>query len=109
MSSLAMLHSVVPASWAVLLASTLFAIGACGVLLRRNAIIVFASIEMMMNAANLLFVAMADSWDHAAGRIFVFFVIVVAAAAAAVGLGIVLALYRLHGTVDIDRASLMRG
>ena len=92
-----------------ILAIVVFAIGAVGVLLRRNAIIVFACIAMMMNAANVVFVAMANAWDGPEGRIFVFFVIIVAAAEAAVGLGIVLALHRLHGTVDIDRASLMRG
>lgn len=93
----------------LLVAVASFAIGAAGVLLRRNAIIVFACIEMMMNAANLAFVAMANAWGGADGRLFVFFVIVVAAAEAAVGLGIVIALHRLHGGVDLDRASLMRG
>ena len=78
-------------------------------LLRRNAIIVFACIEMMTNAANLVFVAMADAWNGPDGRIFVFCVVIVAAAEAAVGLGIVIALHRLHGSVDVDRASLMRG
>jgi NADH-quinone oxidoreductase subunit K len=102
-------HSVVPGGWALLLAVMLFLIGAMGVLLRRNAIIVFACIEMMMNAANLAFVAMADGWNSADGRLFVFFIVIVAAAEAAVGLGIVLALHRLHGSVDIDRASIMRG
>jgi NADH-quinone oxidoreductase subunit K len=103
------LSGSVPAAAPVVLASILFAIGAAGVLLRRNAIIVFACIEMMMNAANLLLVAMADAWDGPEGRVFVFFVIVVAAAEAAVGLGIVIALHRLHGSIDVDRASLMRG
>jgi NADH-quinone oxidoreductase subunit K len=93
----------------LLLAIAVFAIGAVGVLLRRNAIIVFACIEMMMNAANLAFVTMAHAWSGADGRLFVFFVIVVAAAEAAVGLGIVIVLYRQHGGVDLDRASLMRG
>jgi NADH-quinone oxidoreductase subunit K len=101
--------SAVPAGWVLLLASAMFLIGTLGVLLRRNAIIVFACIEMMMNASNLAFVAMADAWNSADGRLFVFFIVIVAAAEAAVGLGIVLALHRLHGTVDIDRASLMRG
>ena len=101
--------SLIPPAWAVLLAICVFAIGAVGVLLRRNTIIVFACIEMMTNAANLVFVAMADAWNQPDGRIFVFFVVIVAAAEAAVGLGIVMALYRLHGTVDIDRPSMMRG
>ena len=101
--------SAVPTGWALVLAVALFGIGSLGVLLRRNAIIVFACIEMMMNAANVAFVSLADAWNSADGRIFVFFVVIVAAAEAAVGLGIVLALHRLHGSVDIDRASLMRG
>jgi NADH-quinone oxidoreductase subunit K len=101
--------SAVPTAWPLLLAILVFSIGAGGVLLRRNAIIVFACIEMMTNAANLVFVAMADAWDSPEGRLFVFFVVIVAAAEAAVGLGIVIALHRLHGTVDIDRASAMRG
>ena len=101
--------SAVPGGWVLVLAMSMFLVGAMGVLLRRNAIIVFACIEMMMNAANLAFVGMADAWNSADGRIFVFFIIIVAAAEAAVGLGIVLALHRLHSTVDIDRASLMRG
>lgn len=104
-----LLQSAVPVSWVVALAVCLFVTGALGVLLRRNAIIIFACIEMMMNAANLVFVGMADARNSADGRLFVFFVVIVAAAEAAVGLGIVLALYRLHGSVDIDRASLMRG
>jgi len=93
----------------LLLALAVFAMGAVGVLLRRNAIIVFACIEMMMNAANLAFVTMANAWSGADGRLFVFFVIIVAAAEAAVGLGIVIALYRQQGGIDLDRASLMRG
>lgn len=101
--------SAVPTGWVLVLAVMMFLVGALGVLLRRNTIIVFACIEMMMNASNLAFVALADAWNSADGRIFVFFIIIVAAAEAAVGLGIVLALYRLHGSVDIDRASLMRG
>jgi NADH-quinone oxidoreductase subunit K len=100
---------VVPVSFSIALALTVFCIGAAGVLLRRNAIIVFACIEMMMNAANITFVSMADAWGGTEGRIFVFFVIIVAAAEAAVGLGIVMALYRLHGSIDLDRADLMRG
>lgn len=101
--------SAVPTGWVLVLSVALFVIGALGVLLRRNTIIVFACIEMMMNAANLAFVALADAWNSADGRLFVFFIIIVAAAEAAVGLGIVLALHRIHGSVDIDRASLLRG
>ncbi len=99
----------IPVSFSLALALTVFCIGAAGVLLRRNAIIVFACIEMMMNSANIAFVSLADAWGGADGRIFVFFVIIVAAAEAAVGLGIVMALYRLHGSIDLDRADLMRG
>jgi NADH-quinone oxidoreductase subunit K len=101
--------STVPVSCTLALALAIFCAGAAGAMLRRNAIIVFASIEMMMNAANLAFVALADAWNAPDGRVFVFFVIIVAAAEAAVGLGIVITLYKLHGTVDLDRASLLRG
>ena len=99
----------IPIAIPLAVAAVTFCVGAAGVLLRRNAIIVFACIEMMMNAANLVFVATADAWNGAEWRVFVFFVIIVAAAEAAVGLGIVMAVHRLHGTVDIDRPSLMRG
>jgi NADH-quinone oxidoreductase subunit K len=73
-----------------------------GVLFRRNAIIVFMSVELMHNAINLLLVAFSSYWNDAAGQLFVFFVMVVAAAEVAVGLAILVMIYRNTGTTDID-------
>ena len=86
----------------ILLSSVLFCIGVMGVLFRRNAIIIFMSIELMLNAINLLLVAFSSYWNDAAGQLFVFFVMVVAAAEVAVGLAILVMVYRNTGTTDID-------
>jgi len=92
----------------LILSAFLFCIGVAGVLTRRNAIIIFASIELMMNAANLAFVAFARHWGDVGGQIFVLFVIAVAAAEVAVGLAIIVALFRHKETVNIDRVKLMK-
>ncbi len=94
---------------AVLLSLALFVIGALGVFLRRNVITVFMSIELMLNAANLAFVAFSRELHSLDGQIFVFFVMTVAAAEAAVGLAIVLALHRHRDTLDVDAFSLLKG
>ena len=86
----------------------LFAIGVVGVLTRRNAIIVFMCIELMLNAVNLSFVAFAQVYG-AAGQVFVFFVMTVAAAEAAVGLAIIIALFRHRQTVDLANINLLKG
>ena len=86
----------------------LFLVGAGGVLLRRNAIIVLMSIELMLNAGNLAFLAFARSLGDLKGQVFAFFVIALAAAEAAVGLAILVGLYRTRQTVNLDEASLMR-
>ena len=93
----------------ILLSAALFFIGTLGVLLRRNAIVVFMSVELMLNAVNLAFVAFARYLHSVEGQIFVFFVMAVAAAEVAVGLAIIIALYRNKGTVNIDEANTMRG
>ena len=93
----------------LLLSAALFSIGAVGVLLRRNAIVVFMCIELMLNAVNLTFVAMSRLHGGTLGQAFVVFVMTVAAAEAAVGLAIVIAVYRHFGTVDLDRINLLRG
>ncbi len=85
----------------------LFTIGVLGVLIRRNAIIIFMCVELMLNAVNLSFVALAQQLGTD-GQVFVFFVMTVAAAEAAVGLAIVIALFRRRRTTDVDDASLMR-
>jgi NADH-quinone oxidoreductase subunit K len=88
--------------------AVLFAIGTIGVLLRRNAIVIFMCIELMLNAVNLAFVAFAERLG-VAGQIFVFFVMAVAAAEAAVGLAIILAVYRHKETVDLQHINLLKG
>jgi NADH-quinone oxidoreductase subunit K len=91
-----------------MVSATLFIIGAIGVLLRRNALIILMSLELMLNAVNLSFVAYARLLNDMGGHVFVFLSITVAAAEAAVGLAIILAIYRAKQTVDVDHLSLMR-
>lgn len=93
----------------IILSTILFVIGALGVLLRRNAIIVFMSIEMMLNAANLLFVAFSRHLGDIDGQVLVFFVITVAAAEVAVGLALIVAIFRTKKNIDIDSLNLMKG
>ena len=88
--------------------AVLFTIGVVGVLTRRNAIIVFMCVELMLNAVNLSFVAFAQVYG-AAGQVFVFFVMTVAAAEAAVGLAIIIALFRHRQTVDLSNITLLKG
>jgi NADH-quinone oxidoreductase subunit K len=92
-----------------IVAALIFAIGALGVLLRRNMIVMFMSIELMLNAANLAFVAFARSMGSVDGQIFVFFVMTVAAAEVAVGLAIIVNLFRLRETVFVDEVNLLKG
>jgi len=100
---------MVPISYFVALAAILFTIGALGVLIRRNAIVIFMSIELMLNAANLLFVAFASTYASLNGQIFVFFIIAVAAAEVAVGLALIVAIFRSRHTIDIDELSELKG
>ena len=86
----------------LLLSAVLFGIGVLGVLLRRNAIIIFMCIELMLNAINLLLVAFATAFGDAQGQVFVFFIMAVAAAEVAVGLAILTMIYRNTGSVDIE-------
>ncbi len=83
-------------------------IGVIGVLVRRNIIIIFMSIELILNAVNINLVALSSQWQDLSGQVFVVFVIAVAAAEAAVGLGIIIAFYRNKETVNIDEMQLMR-
>ena len=92
----------------LLLSAVLFTIGTAGVLLRRNAIIIFMSIEMMLNAVNLTMVAFSRFQQQIAGEIFVFFVMAVAAAEAAVGLVILIVVYRHKKTIDVDEINTLR-
>jgi NADH-quinone oxidoreductase subunit K len=88
--------------------AVLFVIGVFGVLIRRNAIIVFMCVELMLNAVNLSFVAFAQAYG-VAGQVFVFFVMTVAAAEAAVGLAIIIALFRHRQTVNLQNINLLKG
>ncbi len=98
----------IPLEYYLLLSAVLFTIGTVGVLTRRNAIIIFMSIELMLNAVNLTFVGFASFMGNNAGQIFVFFVMSVAAAEAAIGLAIVLALFRAKRTVYVDEVNLLK-
>ena len=91
-----------------LLSAALFMVGVIGVLVRRNIIIIFMSIELILNAVNIHFVALSNQFDNLSGQVFVVFIIAVAAAEAAVGLGILLAFYRNKETVNIDEMTIMR-
>ncbi|OLC08877.1 MAG: NADH-quinone oxidoreductase subunit K [Gemmatimonadetes bacterium 13_1_40CM_70_11] len=88
--------------------AVLFTLGVGGVLLRRNAIVIFMCVELMLNAVNLTFIALAQTLG-VAGQIFVFFVMAVAAAEAAVGLAIILAIYRHRATLNLERINLLKG
>jgi NADH-quinone oxidoreductase subunit K len=96
-----------PLNAALFLSAILFAIGAAGVMVRRNAIILFMCIELMLNAVNLAFVAVSP-YAGIDGQVFVFFVIAVAAAEAAVGLAIIISIFRHAETVDIQNFRLLR-
>ena len=98
----------VPIAYYLVLAAVLFSIGIAAFLLRRNIITIFMSIELMLNAVNLTFVAFAHMWHQLSGQIFVFFVMVVAAAEAAVGLAIIIAIFRTRQTLNVDQINLMQ-
>ena len=98
----------VPLTWYLLLSAALFTLGVVGFLIKRNLITIFMSIELMLNAVNLTFVAFAHMWHQVSGQIFVFFVMVVAAAEAAVGLAIIIALFRVRQTLNVDQVDLLK-
>jgi len=99
---------MVPISYYLVLSGLLFACGVCGFLIKRNIITIFMSIELMLNAVNLTFVAFAHMWHQITGQIFVFFVMVVAAAEAAVGLAIIIAIFRTRQTLNVDQINLLK-
>ncbi|UCC89888.1 MAG: NADH-quinone oxidoreductase subunit NuoK [Anaerolineales bacterium] len=101
--------TAVPTSWFLLLSAILFVIGAGGVLLRRNVLIMLMSVEMMMNAVNLTFIALSRHLSSLTGQIFVFMVMAVAAVEVAVGLAILIELNRLRATTDVDDVSSLKG
>jgi NADH-quinone oxidoreductase subunit K len=91
------------------LAIILFTIGALGVLIRRNSIIIFMSVELMLNAANLAFVAFARYWQTMNGQIFVFFIMTVAAAEVAIGLALIVTIFRSKASIDVDQMNSLKG
>jgi NADH-quinone oxidoreductase subunit K len=97
----------IPLSWTLALSAILFSVGTFGVVIRRNAIILFMCVELMLNAVNLAFVALAP-YAGVQGHVFVFFVIAVAAAEAAVGLAIIISVFRHSESVDIKNFRLLR-
>lgn len=106
---------MIPVNYYLALSAILFTMGAMGVLIRRNSLVVFMSIELMLNAANLAFVAFARMYStvntHSVynGQIFVFFVMTVAAAEVAVGLALIVAIFRSKQSIDIDRLNSLKG
>ncbi|MDI6784181.1 MAG: NADH-quinone oxidoreductase subunit NuoK [bacterium] len=100
---------MVPISYYLILSGILFSLGVLGVLFRRNILIIFMSIELMLNAVNLAFIAIARSLNSMDGQVIVFFVIAVAAAEVAVGLAIIITIFRNKETVDVDEMNLMKG
>ena len=98
----------VPTAYYLILAAMLFSIGIAAFLIKRNVITIFISIELMLNAVNLTFVAFAHMWHQVSGQIFVFFVMLVAAAEAAVGLAIIISIYRTRQTLNVDELNLMK-
>ena len=100
---------MVPVDYYIILSAILFTIGALGVLSRRNPLIIFMSIELMLNAANLAFVAFARVYETFSGQIFVFFVIAVAAAAVAVRLALIVEIFKSKKNINIDEMNSLKG
>ncbi len=98
-----------PITFYLIISAVLFVMGVAGVLLRRNAIIVFMSLELMFNAANLAFVAFASFHKALQGQLFVFFVMTVAAAEVAVGLALMVAIFRNKHSIDVDQLNNLKG
>ncbi|MBM3179956.1 MAG: NADH-quinone oxidoreductase subunit NuoK [Chloroflexi bacterium] len=100
---------MVPVDYYILLSAVLFTLGALGVLIRRNPLIIFMSIELMLNAGNLAFVAFANMYKSFSGQIFVFFVIAVAAAEVAVGLALIVEIFKTRKNINIDEMNSLKG
>ncbi len=100
---------MLPITYYLGLSAILFTIGALGVLVRRNAIIIFMSVELMLNSANLVFVAYARYFNSMNGQIFVFFIMAVAAAEVAVGLALIVAIFHTKQSIDVDEISNLKG
>jgi NADH-quinone oxidoreductase subunit K len=96
-------------SFLIVISMIVLIIGVIGILVKRNVLILFLSLELMLNASNLLFVAFAYAWGNQIGLVWVFFVLMIAAAEAAVGLAIIINLFRARQMVDVDQYNLLRG
>src|SRR4051812_6864866 len=103
-----MLNPNVPQHYCLLLSALLFTIGTVGVLIRRNPIVIFMCVELMLNAVNLTFITFGRTQGYD-GQIFAFFVMTVAAAEVAVGLGIIISIFRLRHNIDVDEVSILKG
>ena len=99
---------VVPTENYIALSAILFIIGIVGVLIKRNPIVIFMCIELMLNAVNLAFIAIGRHYGHANGQMIVIFVMAVAAAEVAIGLGIIVAVFRTKETIDVDEVNLLK-
>jgi NADH-quinone oxidoreductase subunit K len=100
---------MVPVSYYLVISGMLFALGAAGVMIRRNALVVFMSVELMLNAGNLAFVAFARMHNTYSGQLFVFFVMTVAAAEVAVGLALIVAIFRTKNSINVDQMNSLKG
>lgn len=100
---------MVPIQYFIGLSAILFVIGILGVLIRRNAIIIFMSVELMLNSANLAFITFARMFQSLDGQVFVFFVMAVAAAEVAVGLALIVAIFRNKRSIDVDQINSLHG
>lgn len=100
---------LVPVLWYQVLAAALFSIGVVGVLFRRNILVIFMSVELMLNAANISFIAFARQIGSLDGQVIVFFVLAVAAAEVAVGLAIIIDVFKKRGTIDLAASNLLKG
>ena len=99
----------IPLHYYLTLSGVLFTIGVIGVLIRKNPIVIFMCVELMLNAVNLSFIAFSQHWLSFDGQIFAFFVMTVAAAEVAVGLGIIVAIFRQRHSIDVDEVHLLKG
>ena len=99
---------MIPIGWYLILGAVLFLIGVLGFFLKRNIIALLLSVEIMLNAVNLTFVAFSVQHAQISGQVFVFFVLVVAASEAAVGLALVIAIFRNRESLDVDRSNLLK-
>jgi NADH-quinone oxidoreductase subunit K len=96
-------------TWYIVLSAFIFAIGAAGVITRRNPLVILLSLELMLNAGNLALIGFAKMWGNADGQVFALIVMVVAACEVTVGLGLIVALYRRRIPIDVDKISELRG